>query len=255
MAFNITSSWRGVVGCIKPTFRPGNLEEFIRLLPAGIGVFPLWVGNPPKGSSGSTVEDLLGERMEKARQLVAQLAELKVDLIHIEGGPLLMVHGYQAAEEILSGLEKKHAIPVFSTGQSQVAALRALGIKRIVAATYLREDVTQKCAQYIREAGFEVLCFETIQSIGVKHAEVGRLDSKNVYSFIKQIYLKHQDQDIQGIYLFGSGWPVLDIVQILEQDLQVPVIQAVAARIWDIQKRLHIREPIKGYGRLLEELP
>ena len=37
-------SWRGIVGDIKPTHRPGSLEEFIRLLPEGIGVIPLTVG-------------------------------------------------------------------------------------------------------------------------------------------------------------------------------------------------------------------
>lgn len=30
-----TSSWRGVVAVIKPTYRPGSLEECIRLLPEG----------------------------------------------------------------------------------------------------------------------------------------------------------------------------------------------------------------------------
>jgi hypothetical protein len=37
-------SWRGVVGDIKPTHRPGSLEEFIKLLPKRIGVVPLTVG-------------------------------------------------------------------------------------------------------------------------------------------------------------------------------------------------------------------
>ena len=40
MAF---TSWRGVVGCIKPTMRPGGLEELIRMLPEGIGVIPLFL--------------------------------------------------------------------------------------------------------------------------------------------------------------------------------------------------------------------
>jgi maleate cis-trans isomerase len=40
----------------------------------------------------------------------------------------------------------------------------------------------------------------------------------------------------------------------LERDLGVPVVQAIAARIWEIQKRLNVHEPIKGYGRLLETL-
>ena len=33
--------WRGVIGLVKPTRRPGSLEELIRLLPEGIGVVPL----------------------------------------------------------------------------------------------------------------------------------------------------------------------------------------------------------------------
>ena len=40
MAF---SSWRGVVGMINPTMRPGVTEEVIRLLPEGIGLIPLFL--------------------------------------------------------------------------------------------------------------------------------------------------------------------------------------------------------------------
>ena len=37
------SSWRGTVGVIKPTMRPGSLEEFIRLMPEGVGVIPTFL--------------------------------------------------------------------------------------------------------------------------------------------------------------------------------------------------------------------
>ena len=40
----VFASWRGVVGVVKPTHRPGSLEEFIRLLPEGIGLGPLALG-------------------------------------------------------------------------------------------------------------------------------------------------------------------------------------------------------------------
>ena len=253
MEFNISSSWRGVVGCVKPTYRPGNLEAFIRLLPLGIGVIPMYYHKPGVKLSNTMKERL--ERLELAKERAAELATLKVDLIHLESAPFLMIHGYKGGEEIISGIEKKHGIPVFSSGQSQVGALRALGIKRLVAATYLGEEITQKCAQYMSEAGFEVLCFETLHSVGYKYEEIGRINPNNVYSFLKALYLKHKDKNVQGIYMLGSGWPILDIIQILEQDLQLPVVAAVPARIWDIQKRLHVRQPIKGYGRLLEELP
>ena len=55
--------------------------------------------------------------------------------------------------------------------------------------------------------------------------------------------------------MLGSGWRTLDIIATLEQDLQVPVVHPVTARVWEIQKRLHVREPRQGFGHLLEALP
>ena len=46
--------------------------------------------------------------------------------------------------------------------------------------------------------------------------------------------------------MLGSGWRTLDIIETLEQDLQVPVVHPVTARVWEIQKRLHVREPRAG---------
>jgi maleate cis-trans isomerase len=41
----------------------------------------------------------------------------------------------------------------------------------------------------------------------------------------------------------------------LEQDLGIPVIHPVAARVWYIQKQFHLRQPRKGAGLLLERMP
>jgi maleate cis-trans isomerase len=45
------------------------------------------------------------------------------------------------------------------------------------------------------------------------------------------------------------------LVAPLEKELGVPVVQPICARIWEIERRLKVHEPIKGYGRLLETLP
>ena len=46
--------WRGVVGMVRPTRRPGATEEIIRMLPEGIGVLPFMVnfraGGPGRNS-------------------------------------------------------------------------------------------------------------------------------------------------------------------------------------------------------------
>jgi maleate isomerase len=65
--------------------------------------------------------------------------------------------------------------------------------------------------------------------------------------------LRHCDAD--GIYFQGGKLRILDIVEPLEQDLGVPVIHPGLAQCWEIQKRLHVRQPVAGYGRLMADLP
>ena len=237
-------SWRGVVGDIKPTHRPGSLEEFIKLLPDGIGVIPLTVGI----SSGTEQEfhDVLADYQQKA----AQLAALGVDLISIGGAPPMMVHGFKGEEKIVKDLEAKHGIPVDTSGRSTAAAMTALGIKKFVGVTYFPDRMNQIFSRYFTEAGFQVAAME---GIDVPFKDVGKLSGEEIYKHTKKAFLKHAGAD--AIYMLGSGWRLLKIVRLLEQDLQVPVVYALAAKLWQVEKQFHVREPIKGYGRLLEELP
>jgi len=39
-----SANWRGTVGVVKPTYESGSLVEFIRLLPEGVGVIPVYAG-------------------------------------------------------------------------------------------------------------------------------------------------------------------------------------------------------------------
>jgi maleate cis-trans isomerase len=237
-------SWRGVVGDIKPTHRPGSLEEFIKLLPEGIGVVPLTVGI----SSGTEKE--FHDVLEEYKQKAAQLASLGVNLINIGGAPPMMVHGFTGEDKIVRDLEAKHGIPVSTSGKSQTGAMRALGVKSFAGVTYFKDNMNQIFTRYFTEAGFEV---KAMEGIDVPFKAVGRLSGEEIYAHTKKAFLKHPDA--QAIYMLGSGWRLLKIVRLLEQDLQVPVIYALSCKLWDVQKRFHVREPIKGYGRLLEELP
>jgi maleate cis-trans isomerase len=241
MAFR---SWRGVVGVIKPTHRPGSLEEFIRLIPEGIGVVPLFLGiKTGTEKEFSSVLDVMKEK-------IAELAELDVDIIHAEGAPPFMLLGYEGETKLIKSLAKKYKRPVSTSGSTQVEALKALKIKRFVGVTYFTGSINKKYARYFSQAGFDVLGMD---GISVPFDEVGRLASQEVYAFVKEQFLKYKRA--QGIYLLGSGWRVLPIIRLLEQDLQVPVVHPVPARVWAVQKELRIRESVEGYGRLLEEMP
>jgi hypothetical protein len=71
--------WRGVVGMVRPTRRPGTLEELIRILPEGIGVVPLLL-NFKAGSASEFLESIpLYERF------ALELGEQGVDAIILPG--------------------------------------------------------------------------------------------------------------------------------------------------------------------------
>jgi maleate isomerase len=92
-----------------------------------------------------------------------------------------------------------------------------------------------------------------MEGMSVGFADVGRLSSLEIYAHTRKAFLRNAAAE--GIYMLGTGWRCLDIIHLLEEDLQVPVVHPVPARVWSIQKRLHVRQPVKGFGRLLEEMP
>ena len=241
MAF---TSWRGVVGCIKPTMRPGSVEELIRILPEGIGVVPLYL-DVQKGS-----RDEFDKGIRLYEPLVAKLAEKKVDLIHPEGAPPFMLLGHKGEAKLIREWEKKYKVPVFTSGTNHIRALKALGIKRFVGASYFTGAINKTFSDYFEEAGFDVL---DMAGIDVAFDDVGTLSQEVVYAHVKKAFLKHRAK-AQGIYLLGSGWRVMNIIDTLEQDCRVPVIHPVPARCWEIQRRLSVHQPVKGYGRLLAEM-
>ncbi len=240
MAFK---SWRGDVGLIKPTMRPGSLEEIIRLLPEGIGVIPI-VQNVQRGT-----EDEFAAALKGYEENAARLAGLEVDLIHHSGTPPFMMLGVAGEKRLIQRWQRKYRTPMFTANQNITNALRALGIAKFVGVSYsrLQNDLTVK---YMTEAGFKVLGMEPID---VAFDKAGELSPEQVYAHTRRTFL--DNPGAQGIYLQGNAWRVLSIVEKLENDLGVPVIETCAALSWEIQKRLHVREPRTGCGRLLAEMP
>jgi maleate isomerase len=232
-----------MVGIIKPTKGSSSLVELIKMLPDGIGVIPLF--NNVRHGKIEEFRSAIPAYEEK----IAELAEDKVDLIHPAGTPPFMLLGYKGEAEIIAKWERQFGIPIFTSATNQVAAMKALRIRKFVGIGYDFED-SSIVARYFTDAGFDVLALEKLPG---PWEEVGRLSSKDIYHQTKKLFLTHSKAD--GIYFQGGKLRILDIIEELEQDLGVPVIHPGVAQCWEIQRRLHVRQPQKGYGRLLAELP
>ena len=241
MAF---SSWRGTVGIIRPTLRTGGFEELVRMLPDGIGVIPLCL-NVQRGAL-----DEFKQGIHAYEPKIAELVEAGVDVVNPAGAPPFMVLGYEGEKELIKAWEKKYHTTVFTSGTTTLDAMRALGIKRFVGTSYFRGDINKTYARYFADAGFDIL---DMAGMDVDFDKVQELSPFEVYRFVKRVFLRNAKA--QAIYMLGPAWRTLDIIGMLEQDLGVPVIHAIPAQCWDIQRHLHVRQPVKGFGRLIAEMP
>jgi maleate isomerase len=238
------TSWRGTLGLVKPTRDPGSLEELVRMLPEGIGVIPTLLDV----RTGTKKE--FTEAFAAYEPQVRELAEQKVDVIHPGGTAPFMLLGYERERREVAAWEKKYKTPMFTAGQNHIRALRAMKVKRFVNISATTWDDSDLVKSYFAGAGLTSLERAVFP---VDFQRIGSASQQEVYAFIKKSFLAQKRCD--GIYIQGGQWRVLDILEILEQDLGVPVVHAGVAKAWETMLRLHVRQPMKGYGALLAEMP
>jgi maleate isomerase len=235
-----------IVGTVKPTNRPevGQETDLDERIPAKIKFVTLTM-NFTRGT-----EEEFRTSMPVYESKAAELAKMGAHVIRPSGAPPFMLLGYKGEQEIIGSWEKKYGVQMFTSGQNHVRALRTMGIKKFVGASYFPEKMNAVFARYFTEAGFQVLGMEGIDS---PFAEVPNVPPESIFQFMKVIAAKHKDAD--GIYMLGSAWKTLDIINPIEKDLGLPVVHAGPARCWETQLRLGLRYRIQGYGRLLAEMP
>jgi maleate cis-trans isomerase len=240
------STYRGIVGDIKPRATDSSLVDMIKLLPEGIGVIPVYL-NLTQGS-----REEYGSSYATYEKHIAYLASQKCNLIAIEGAPPFMLLGPAREAEMVEGWKRKYNTDMFTSSQNQVNAFRALKAKRILGITSGSggPQMNKVYAKYFEDNGIGVVAME---GMGVEFKSIPEVPPTTIASFIKRTFAEHAGAD--AVYILGSSLEALPLIAPLEHELGVPVVQAIAARIWEIQKRLNVHEPINGYGQLLETLP
>ena len=235
-----------LVGTVRPTNRPESGQELDleALIPAKIKFVSLTM-NFTRGT-----EEEFSTSMPGYEAKAAELAQMGANLVRPSGAPPFMLLGYQREQELIASWEKKYRVPMFTSGQNHVHALRTLDIRKFAGASYFSEKMNAIFARYFTEAGFEVLAMEGIDS---PFAAVPSVPPEKIFEFMKSVAAKHKDAD--GIYMLGSAWKTVAIIDRLEKELGLPLVHAGPARCWETQLRLGLRHPIPSYGRLLAEMP
>jgi len=234
-----------IVGTVYPTNRPGpRSPQLDDKLPSNVK----FISNSMNFTQGT--EEEFGASMPAYELRVAELVQMNADLVRTSGAPPFMILGFDGERAMLRGWQEKYSVPMFTSGQNHIHALKALGVQKFVGASYFPNSLNAIFARYFTQAGFNVLAMEGLK---VSFADVPKLAPMQIYEEIKKMFETQPGAD--GIYLLGSAWKTLEIIDPLEKAVGVPVVHPAPARCWETQLRLGFRQPITGYGRLLAQMP
>ncbi|MFC1816832.1 hypothetical protein ACFL0M_13075 [Thermodesulfobacteriota bacterium] len=118
-----------------------------------------------------------------------------------------------------------------------------------IATPYVQER-NEALIKYLERSGFEV---PAIKGLGItRNLDLTKVPFHASYQLAVEAF--RESKGVEGIYIPCGRWPVVDNIDPLERDLGVPVVSNNLSKVWFGLKSLGIREPIRGYGTLLERL-
>jgi maleate isomerase len=233
------------IGVIKPTLTSKSLNDLEALLPSDIELVAEYMGFEYR-----SVEEF-AKSIPVYAEKVASLAAKGVDMIHPEGAPPFMLQGLAEERRLIGEWEARHSIPVFTTGTTQVAALRALGIRSFAGISPFEGVLADAFTHYFRDAGFEVLSMGRPAALD---RDLSSLSPDEIHASIVTA-VRSVPGKPEALYILGSAWRSLDVLDGLERDLGMPVLHPVVVRCWYILQRLGRQKRFERQGRLLEQMP
>jgi maleate isomerase len=235
--------WKAKIGVLLPAVDTGwGSYDFRRLSPDGVVTLETRV---PMGKL--TMENL--RNMAKDAVSAAKLlASAEPDVITYEATAAGFVLGVEEESALLKEIQKATGIPATSGATAVAESLRFLGAKKIIVYAATAEDITALTVRYLTDKGFTVV---NHKSVSFAQASDGwRMSPQELYSEVKKLH--RSNPDVDAIFIAGGCFRTLEIIPTMEKDFGISVVTTVPANMWHCLKIAGYKDPILGYGRLLE---
>jgi maleate isomerase len=234
--------WRAKIGVIMPSVEEGHATyEYRTLFPEGVSLLETRV----------MCLQITPEELKRGRDEVLHAAEMlataKADVIVYAQTAATYVWGVSGDKAIIDEIEKKTGVKATTGASSVMAALKALGIKKMLVFSPYGEEVVKMGIKFYEDKGIRVAAYECIGYTSTY--DIYRVPPWEAYRGVMNLYRKNPDVD--GIFLSGGGMRILPIIETLEKDTGLPVVGTTTANVWRSLQLAGIKESISGFGKLL----
>jgi len=151
---------------------------------------------------------------------------------------------------LFASFSAKLEIPVTTALRSSAAALQTFTAKRVLLLTPFDESLNKLIGAFI--ADFGIAAFSPTETLR-HYTDAFKMTSDDVVAYAKRAMAHHRAVD--AIYFQGAVLDPMDCLEKMESDLEVPIVASNPAMLWFMQSKLGLKNPILGYGKLLEVWP
>lgn len=242
--------WRGRIGLLVPSLNTTNEMDFHFMAPEGVSIHTSrfrFVREEIKDfpEVTSSLEHMDVGEVERAAQ---EVADSRVHVIAYGCTSGSFVRGIRWDKELALLIEKKTGIPAVTTSMAALEALEELGINKVAVITPYPDEINDKLRVFLEGNDFQVVSLESFKISDMwKHAE---LTPQQIYALAKESDVP----EAEGIFIACTQLRAVEVAEMLERDLNKPVVTAVQALMWACLKRLKIRGFAKGFGTLMTKL-
>jgi len=177
------------------------------------------------------------------------LGEARVEVIVLaQTSASLFSDDYDAVT--VKRMTEASGVPSLTSAQAVGRALKALKAPRVAMATPYSEEVIGRARRYYEtKYGIAVVASE---SLGASNAyAIGKMDAGVAEAAFRRI----DRPDVDALVVPGGNFPTMDWIAAWERQFGKPVITTNQAALWAVLQTMKADTPLRGKGRLLEQLP
>lgn len=230
-------SWRAKIGVIAPL--DDKVEyAFNKYAPDGVSFNCTRLSFP-----GPTPEGLiyLSDQLENAARMYRS-QEHDVVLFGCTSGSCIKGYGFD--KECIERIERACGWPGLTTSTAVLEAYQALGLKKTVVMTPYPDETNEAEKKFMEDNGLEVT---SITGVGFnKNGPYSHAGKLHLYRNAKKL----KTEGAEVFFLSCMGLATMELVEILEEDLGMPVITSHQASLWACLRHAGIRDKLPGLGRL-----
>jgi arylmalonate decarboxylase len=237
-------------GLINPR-APGKVQrglsyQFYRIVPPEVMEIAIGLG----------LDDYAPEAVERAVSkywdCVHALLQEKVDVIVLGGVPISVRLGRPRLRELLAQTKAKTGIPTDAPLEALIAAMKHLGVKKVVIGSRWGDDVNEALIRYLQDGGVEVAGVtkrnQSAADAAAMSFEEGLQTALDVGREAARLA-----PEAEAVFIPGAAAMSLHAIPAVEEEFGKPAFTNLSLEVWHNLIRPAVIPPVHGWGKLLAQ--